>query len=289
MSDGAVRVLVAGATGYLGRHTALALAARGHRVRALTRRPELPTDLAAAVDDSAVADVTRPHTLRGACDGVDVVFSALTAGSRGTRFRDVDYQGNVELLAEARRAGVSRFVYVSVFGAEHLRGLEVVAAHEDFVDHLRASGMAHCIIRPNGFFSDLTELLVMARRGRVFVFGDGRSRMNPIDGRDLAEFCADHIPASVGEQPVGGPEVHSYREMAAIACRAAGRPVRISEVPGWVSGAAVRATRLFAGPKADVLAFVSSVTRRDLIAPGTGHRTLAAWYAELEAERRTTR
>lgn len=279
-------VLVAGATGYLGRQVCEALAETGHRVRALSRRSALEAPLAQHVVEHHVGDVTRPDSLEGACDGVDIVFSCLTADGRRTRYRDVDYRGNLALLEEARRAGVGRFVYVSMYQGRWFRELEVVAAHEDFVDELLVSGLESAIIRPTGFFSDLTELLVMARRGRVFVFGDGRARLNPIDGRDLARFCAEHIAEGQGNFAVGGPEVLSYREMAALACAAVGRPVRVSSVPRPLATLAVTLLRALAPQQADILDFVSTVTRQDMVAPKWGKRTLSDWFAEVEAGRR---
>ena len=72
---------------------------------------------------------------------------------------DVDYQSNKNLLEEAKREGVSKFIYVSVFNAEKMSHLKGIQAKLKFTEALKASGMDYLIINPNGFFSDMLEYL----------------------------------------------------------------------------------------------------------------------------------
>jgi uncharacterized protein YbjT (DUF2867 family) len=241
------RVLVAGATGYLGGFVVRELKNRGYYVRALARSPQKLAPLGDSVDEIFQAQVTQPDTLEGACDGIDVVFSSvgITKQKDKLTFQDVDYQGNRNLLDEARRAGVKKFIYTSVFRGPSLRHLAIVKAHEDFVTVLQASGMEHTIIRPNGFFSDMGEYLAMARKGRVYLIGDGSNRINPIHGADLAEVCVDAVGRDVAEIEVGGPEVMTHREIARLALEAAGKGERITSVPVWMMRGLVSLTRLF--------------------------------------------
>ena len=122
------------------------------------------------------------------CDGIDVLFSSIgiTKQKDKVTFRDVDYQGNVNLLEAAQRAGVKKFVYVSVFNGPNLLHLDIVKAHEDFVEVLQTSGIDYAVLRPTGYFSDMTEFLEMAKKGRVYLIGRGSCRVNPIHGADLA-------------------------------------------------------------------------------------------------------
>ncbi len=187
------RVLVAGATGYLGEFVAKEFKRRGHFVRALARSREKLDHLQGSLDEIVAAEVTRPETVAHICDGIDVVFSSIgiTRQKDGLTFRDVDYQGNMNLLQAARRAGVTKFIYVSVLNGPRLRSLDIVDAHEAFVDELKASGINYAVLRPSGYFSDMGEFLEMARKGRVFLVGRGRNRTNPIHGADLAKSCVD--------------------------------------------------------------------------------------------------
>lgn len=272
-----LRVLVAGATGYLGRHVVAELARRGHFVRALVRdRARAPSEAAEVV----VGQVTEPATLAGAADGIDVVFSSvgITRQRDGLTFRDVDYQGNVNLLDVALAARVPRFVYVSILHADELRALAIVGAHEEFVERLRAAPVASVVVRPTGYFSDMDEFLKMARGGRAYLFGDGSARMNPIDGADLAVTAADAIERGSGDVPVGGPEILTIRQIAETAFAAVGRPPRISSLPVGLMRGAGAIVRLFSRHTAELLAFQTAVLTRDMVAPQTGTITLAEHF-----------
>jgi uncharacterized protein YbjT (DUF2867 family) len=107
-----MRVLVAGATGHLGRAVVAELRGRGHRARALGRDAARAPD----ADEVAVADAAR-DPLAAAVAGVDAVLSALGGTSRVDRgprrpFHALDTEPNLALLRAAERAGVERFAYV---------------------------------------------------------------------------------------------------------------------------------------------------------------------------------
>ncbi|MEJ2189019.1 MAG: SDR family oxidoreductase [Acidobacteriota bacterium] len=278
------RVLVAGATGYLGGFVCRELTSRGHVVRALVRSPRRLDRLWDSTDEIVRGEVTRSATLAGVCDGIDVVFSSVgvTRQKDGLSFREVDYQGNVNLLREAQRAGVTRFVYVSACDGPQLRHLEIVDAHEAFVDELKASGIEHAVLRPTGYFSDMGEILAMARRGRVWLIGDGTCRVNPIHGADLAAACADAVEGGAAAIDVGGPEVMSWNEAAALAFKVLDRPAGISHVPERLMWAVVRLVRLVNRRQGELLAFFTTVATRDVVAPATGIHTLEAHFRALQ-------
>jgi uncharacterized protein YbjT (DUF2867 family) len=278
------RVLVAGATGYLGRFVARELTSRGHVVRALCRSPQKLDDLRDELDEIVQGEVTQPETLTHVCDDIDVVFSSvgITRQKGPLTFKDVDYQGNKNLLQVARRAGVKKFIYVSALHGAELTHLDIVKAHEDFVAELKASGLDYTVVRPTGFFSDMEEVLEMARKGRVFLFGQGDCRVNPIHGADLAVRCADLLELEQRqlEIEVGGPETMTWREVAALALRVAGRAQKITAVPLWCMAVVIFATRLFNRHQAELIAFFTAMATRDVVAPATGSHTLEAHFRQ---------
>lgn len=278
------RVLVAGATGYLGGFVAQELKARGHFVRALARSPTKLDSQRETLDEIVEAQVTRPATLEHVCDGIDVVFSSvgITKQKDGLTFQDVDYQGNKNLLDVARRADVRKFIYVSVLDGPALKHLDIIRAHEDFVAELEGSGIPYTVIRPTGFFSDMGEYLAMARKGRVYLIGHGENRINPIHGADLAVTCADAVETDATEIPVGGPEVWTHRQIAELALEVVGRsPDKVSSVPVWLAAGAVRLTRLFSRHRGELLAFFTEAMTRDAVGPATGSHRLSAHFEEL--------
>jgi uncharacterized protein YbjT (DUF2867 family) len=283
------RVLVAGATGYLGHHLVERLAADGARVRALARRPE-QRDALTAASEVFVGQVTEPASLHGVADGVETVFSSIGITRQRDRvgYEDVDYGGNLALLREAERAGVRRFVYVSVLHGRELRDrVRLAAAKERFVDALRDSPVASTVIRPPGYFSDMAAFLDMARKGRAYLIGDGQRRMNPISGADLARQCVDAARAGVDELAVGGPDTLSHTEIAQLAFVAAGCDARIWHVPLGVARAAVAvAERVTPERRYGPLQFFVAVMGEDMVAPVSAGTDHLADFFRTEAARR---
>jgi len=285
------KVLLAGATGYLGKFVTRELKERGYWVRALARNPAklgqtgpfLEPAVKDLVDDIFTGEVTRPGSLNGLCDGIDIVFSSIgiTRQRNKLSFRDVDYQGNKNILDLALKASVKQFIFVSVFQADLLRHIPMVRVREDFVNELRQSGLNYSIIRPTGYFSDMTEFLNMANSGRVYLIGDGNKRMNPIHGADLAKVCADAIDIPQPEISVGGPETYTHNEIAELAFSVLGKHPRITRIPAGLVNALVKMLRPFSAHYYSLAAFFATAVQMDFAAPQTGTYTLAQYYREI--------
>ena len=112
------RVMISGATGYLGRYLCAEYRSRGYHVTALVRASARTGDLAA--DAIVTAEATEAKTLVGCMDGIDLVVSALgiTRQTDGLGYWDVDYRGNLNLLEEAERSGVAQFAFVHEIGGQ---------------------------------------------------------------------------------------------------------------------------------------------------------------------------
>lgn len=286
-----MKVLVAGATGYLGRFVVRELKARGYWLRALARNAERLAEpgpfLAPAVrdriDDLFVAEVTRPETLVGLCDGIDVVFSSvgMTRQKDKLTFHDVDYQGNKNILDRALEASVTKFIYVSVYNAHLMEQLAIIRAHEDFVRDLQGCGLPHTVVRPTGYFSDIGEYFRMAKSGRAYLIGDGKNRLNPIHGADLAPVCADAITGNDPEVPAGGPAIYSQNEVAELAFSILGEPPKITRIPTWLASTATWVMGLFNRHAADLFDFFVTAGQYENVAPCFGTHTLDDYFREL--------
>jgi uncharacterized protein YbjT (DUF2867 family) len=278
-------VLLAGATGYLGGYIARELMKRSFSVRAIARNPEKLEQNNIAVTEVIGAEVTNPEAVRGCCSGMDVVISTIgiTRQRDGLTYMDVDYRANMNLLEEAERAGVKKYIYISVLNGEYLRYLKICEAKERFVTALKSSGLSHCIVRPNGFFSDMAEFYNMAKKGRVYLFGNGEFKANPIHGADLAVVCVDAIETSEPEIRVGGPDTMTQNEMAVLAFRALGMAPRISHIPNWGRVVFLKLVRLFSGSKVyGPIEFFMTVMAMDMVAPGFGKHTLEEYFSGLD-------
>jgi uncharacterized protein YbjT (DUF2867 family) len=277
------KILVAGATGYLGGYMVKALRANGYWVRALGRSAEKLAAVEEHADDVFVGEVTDPDSLNGLCDGIDVVFSSvgITRQKDGLTYNDVDYQANRNILTMAEASGVSKFMYVHVLNADKLRQVAMIQAKQKFVDELRRSTVDHIVICPTGFFSDMEEFLSMARSGRVYLFGDGLSRINPVHGADLAEFCVGALDSQERELNVGGPEVFTYHDIANLAFDVLDQPAKITCVPKPLVSATVRALRWLTPAKVyGPVEFMASVMTMDVVGQRHGQRRLAGYFRD---------
>ncbi|HEV2860915.1 MAG TPA: SDR family oxidoreductase [Pyrinomonadaceae bacterium] len=286
------KILVAGASGRLGSMVLKELGRRGLRSRSLVRDRARLDAAGVRPGEVFVADARDRKALQGSCDGVEAVVSALGASLAlgrtrgGASYRAVDLGANLNLLEEARAAGVRKFVYVSLFGAERLRGLAYVEAHEEFVAALRSSGLDYAVVRPTGFFYVFGEIFKMARdRGRALVIGPGDARTNPVHEEDVARACADAAGKDDRREiPLGGPETYTRREIAELAFEALGTRPKITSVPAGLMVAAAAPVKLFDRRLADLLEFGVAASLNDLVAPASGTRSLREYFRQLASK-----
>ena len=237
-------ILVAGATGYLGRFIVAELHRRGYQVRALVR------DLA---------------------HGVTGIISALGVTRQKADPWDIDYRANLAILDSARRHGVNNFCYVHALGAEHCPA-RITRAKTAFVRELQESEITAQVISPTGYFSDMAQVLNMARRGRVVLLDDA-VRINPIHGLDVARACVDrHVAEVSGEWRIGGPEILTWREVAECAFRTLDRPARITVLPRVAWGLLVRQ------PWWDGVRFAAWSMTHDSVGESIGRQRLLDFY-----------
>ena len=288
------RVLVAGATGYLGKHVVQAFKRQGYFVRVLSRSKErlfepgpftAPALTEDDFDEIFLGEVSQPDTLNGVMDDIDLVYSSVGISRQrdGLTFEQVDYQCNKNLIDLAQAAGVKRFTYVSMQGAENIMQLAITQAHERVVDALRASTMEYRIVRPCGYFSDMGVLYDMAKRGRSYLVGDGSNKMNPIHGRDLAQVCVETAEGDELEVEAGGPDVMTQREAAELAFEVAGNPVKISVVPMWLARGLVKLISVLSSQFGDLAEFIVTAGEIDGVGPARGTITLRSYFEAMHA------
>ena len=288
------RVLVAGATGYLGKFSVQAFKERGYSVRVLTRSKErlsepgpftAPALAQDDMDEVFVGEITKPETLTGLMDGIDLVFSSVGISRQRDMltFDQVDYQCNQNLIDLAVAAGVKRFVYVSMQGAENIMQLAITQAHEKVVDALKASGMEYRVVRPCGYFSDMGVLLDMAKKGRAYLVGPGDNKMSPIHGRDLAHVCVDTAEGDALEVEAGGPDTMTQREAVEMAFDVVGKPPKVTVIPMWLARGLVKFIGLLSKQFGDLADFIVTAGEIDGVGPSRGKTSLRSYFEAMNA------
>ncbi len=281
-----MKILLAGGTGYLGSYILSELLNRGFDTKAIVRNEN---KLSSSLKNNSKleilkAELTQPDSIENCCKGVDLVISTVGRTKQKGKFThlDIDYQANLNLLNEAKKQGVKKFVYISVIGADKFRNIAVCDAKEKFVDELKQSGLEYCIIRPNGFFSDMTEFFKMAQKGRVYLFGTGKLKLNPIHGEDLAELCVNQIKSDVKEIDVGGPETFTHKEIAEMAFKIVGKKPKITYIPNWLRKFLLQLGRIVMSKyKYGSFEFFMNAMAMEMLAPKYGKHSLKEYFKEL--------
>ncbi len=242
-----MKVVLAGAYGNLGADVFRSLLKAGHQVVAADM---IERDLGLTGDFRFVKmDVTKPESLKGLCDGADVVVSTvgLTKTSATVTNYEIDYQGNLNLLQEAKRAGVKHFSYVSVIKADKAPKVPMLHAKYLFEQELKKSGLGWTIYRPTGYFYDIVKVFKpMIEKGEVTLLGNKPVHANVISTEDFADFIVLHLTDNGKSYDIGGKETYSYEEIARLCFAAAGKEPVIKRAPAF----------LF-----DVLAFVNKLKK----------------------------
>lgn len=285
------RILIAGATGYLGRYLVDAFAAAGWQVHALVRDAAKAKSQGLKAHQLRQAQATDPTTLPDVMKDIDVVISALgiTRQRDGLTYQDVDFQANANLLQAAEDAGVSHFSYVHVLNGETLTHCNLIKAKQDFVDRLHAAPIASTVIAPGGYFSDMGDFLEMANSGRVYLIGQGELTMNPIHGADLAAFAVTAVENGTPYITAGGPDTLTQNQIAELAFRALGKPVKITHLPPVAGRMAVSFLRRFTKePTFGPIEFFIAAMSIGMVGESTGTHHLADHFVALAAQRKLT-
>jgi uncharacterized protein YbjT (DUF2867 family) len=242
-------ILVAGATGFLGREICRRLVEGGKPVRALVRPtsdPEAVAQLRGWGVEVVEGDLKDHPSLDWACDGVDAVISTATATRTrqpGDTIESADQNGQLNLVDSARDAGVPRFVFVSLTG--HIESGDPLTRAKRAVERrLRESGMTYTILRPSMFMESwLSPALGFDYvAGRATVYGSGERKVSWVSLADVAEFAVRSLESPAAENAVielGGPEALTPREVVKIFEEASGRAFEVQ----LVSEEALRAQR----------------------------------------------
>jgi uncharacterized protein YbjT (DUF2867 family) len=229
-----VRVLVTGASGFVGRRLVPALVAEGHDVLAMTRHPEHYQGAGTPV----AGDVGDARSLRSALDGVDAAYYLVhSLGEADFERRDAD--GARSFAAAAAGAGLRRIVYLGGLGQDddglsrHLRSRRQVERL------LGATGVPVTVLRAGivvghgGVSWELTRQLV-AHLPVMITPRWVRTRTQPVAVADVVRYLVGVLdaPAADGRVlEVGGPEVLTYLEMLTRLAEIQNRHLVVIPVP----------------------------------------------------------
>ncbi|HUF39302.1 MAG TPA: NmrA family NAD(P)-binding protein, partial [Anaerolineales bacterium] len=198
-----------------------------------------PQTLLDAGAEPVYGDLRDPPSLEVACRDVETVISTANATLRDGDFEAVDLNGTQSLVAAAKIAGVTQFVYLSALGANPDHPHPLYAAKGQCELDLKAGGMAYTILLPSLF----TEIWVGAvvgiplqARAPVTLVKPGTRPQAFVSFRDVAEYAVRFVgnPAVFDRSiPIGGEKSYSWNEVVAAVGRIVGQELPIDYVePG---------------------------------------------------------
>ena len=293
------RIAITGGTGFVGTNLIDMAIARGHDVRALTRRPQPPRSGLVWIDGA----LDQPGSLTRLVEGCgSVIHVAGVINGSDEEFRRGNVIGTEAMVDAAGRAGIKRFVHVSSLAARE-PGLSAYGRSKaESEESVIASGGDWTIIRPPAVYGpgdrEILELFRIARTGVVPL--PPRGSLSVIAVSDLCRLLLDCLDrratiTQMYEPDDGHAGGWSHAEFARLIGRAIGRRVLPLSVPErllrWVSTADARIRKERAKLTADRVAYfchpdwtVSAAKRppsdiwQPRIETAQGLADTAAWY-----------
>lgn len=200
------KILVTGGTGTLGRQVVQRLESGGMFVRSFSRHMSVRKnyELVGNRVEWSQGDLETGRGLDEALKDIDVVIHTATGNGKSPR---VDIEGTRILLAKARKAGVSHFIYISLVGADRIP-VGYFRTKLEAEELVTSSGIPWSILRATQFHSLLDGMLHSATRVPLFAFLPTFVNQ-PVDSSEVADrLCELALSIPSGRVPdLGGPEV----------------------------------------------------------------------------------
>lgn len=224
---------VFGGTGFVGRRVVRHLRESGTRVRIVSRHPRLGEDDGI---EQIAADAHDERSVEAAVAGADSVVNAISLYVEHGRdtFDSVHVETAAKIARTARRAGIKRFVHVSGISADRASPSPYIRSRGEGEAAVQTAFPGAVIVRPAVMFASddafLTTILRLLRSLPAYpIFGDGKTRLQPVYVDDVAAAIAQILRQSQNPYPVyelAGPRIYSYEELLRTIARIAGlRPV----------------------------------------------------------------
>ncbi|MBZ9632015.1 NAD(P)H-binding protein [Salegentibacter sp. LM13S] len=282
------KILIAGASGALGSEIVKLLSEEGRNLRVLTHSDEGVSKLSKFTDDIWNVDAAKDAAgIKNITQNVNTVVSALGKSislfaSPEISFYENDFKANKNLLDDAVRNGVQRFIYVSIKGADSEKDYSVARAHKLFENELSNSGLDYTILRPVGFYSGLNDLAIMAKRKLIPLIGSGEAKTNSIHPKDLAGVIISFLEKGPEIIEIGGPNIHSRLEMVQMIKEIiGGKIIKIPEPVAKIS-AKLGLTKILGKGIHDKLDYFTFITTNDMIGESKGEISFREYLNNLD-------
>lgn len=227
-------VTVFGGSGFVGRHLVPRLMASGAKVRIAARHVDRLRPLSQSHQqlETVKADVLDDASVASAVAGASCVLNlvGILTEADGQTYDAIHVEGARRVALAAKKAGALRLIHVSALGASREAPARSDRTKAEGERVVRAAFPGATLVRPSLVFGRddhfFNRLAAMARRSPVLpLIGGGRTKFEPLYVGDMAAALSTILqrPATVGRTyELGGPEVHSFRELLELLLAAIG-------------------------------------------------------------------
>lgn len=261
-----MKILVTGATGFIGSYLIPRLLEKNHHVRLLVRDVDKARKMFSNECEIIYGDITEKETLKECCDSIDIIYhmAALMGHDSPSpeafqRFRLVNVEGVRNIIEEAKKVDIKKFIYISSTAALGLQKITVVnektvckpytpyqvskrEAELLVINEIEKNHFPAIIIRPSmiygpGFKGDFLTMAKVCKTGFFPKIGKGKNLSPALYITDLVSALADFTEKGrIGElYMLSSAESYSLKETATIIGKAIGKNIRFIYIPRGVA------------------------------------------------------
>ena len=245
-----MQVLVVGGTGTLGRQIARRAIDAGHQVRCMVRKPRKGAFLQEWGCELTCGNLLDPGTIDYALDGVDAVIDAATSRpDDSASVYTTDWDGKLNLLRACEKAGVKRYVFLSLLAAE--KHLNVPLMDIKFCTErlLADSSFDYTILQGVAFMQGLIgQIAIPVLENQTVWVSETPTAVAYMNTQDVARFAVAALerPETIRRSfPVVGPKAWTSEEIVQFCEKSSSKTAKVIRVSPFLIGLSQRVVSFF--------------------------------------------
>ena len=245
-----MQVLVVGGTGTLGRQIARRAIDAGHQVRCMVRKPRKGAFLQEWGCELTCGDLLDPETIDYALDGIDAVIDAATSRPDDSEsVYTTDWDGKLNLLRACEKAGVKRYVFLSLLAAEKHPNVPLMDIKFCTERLLADSSFDYTILQGVAFMQGLIgQIAIPVLENQTVWVSETPTAVAYMNTQDVARFAVAALerPETIRRSfPVVGPKAWTSEEIVQFCEKSSSKTAKVIRVSPFLIGLSQRVVSFF--------------------------------------------